>query len=109
MVRYPLAGNVLAYLQYVLGLLRLGHEVLYFEESGWPRSCYNPIANTSTDDPEYGLTNLKNILSSFGVDPPVAYLSRQSERLYGLNWDELRDSFRYADLVLNIGGVCWTP
>jgi len=109
MVRYPLAGMLLAYLQYVLGLVRLGHEVLYFEESGWDRSCYNPVDNTSTDDPDYGLTNLRNILSSFGANPPVAYFSRQSERLYGLSWDELRDFFRHADLLLNIGGVCWTP
>ncbi|MDQ5854681.1 MAG: hypothetical protein M3380_21940, partial [Chloroflexota bacterium] len=55
MVRYPVAGNLLAYFHYVLGLHRLGHEVLYLEESGWPYSCYDPVTHDYGDDPHTGL------------------------------------------------------
>jgi len=32
-IRHPLAGNLLAFFHHVLGLQRLGHEILYLEES----------------------------------------------------------------------------
>jgi hypothetical protein len=39
--QYPLGGVTWDYLQYVLGLARLGHDVYYLEDSGlWP---YNPM------------------------------------------------------------------
>ena len=38
--QYPLGGVTWDYLQYVLGLARLGHDVYYLEDTGgWP---YNP-------------------------------------------------------------------
>jgi hypothetical protein len=36
MIRHPVAGNLLAYFHYVLGLHRLGYKVVYLEESGGP-------------------------------------------------------------------------
>ena len=37
--QYPLGGVTWDYLQYVLGLARLGHDVYYLEDSGqWPES-----------------------------------------------------------------------
>ena len=39
--QYPLGGVTWDYLQYVLGLQQLGHDVYYFEDTGqWP---YNPV------------------------------------------------------------------
>ena len=37
-----------------------------------------------------------------------AYLCRDPDR-HGLTWPDLRDFFRDADVLLNLGGVCWTP
>jgi hypothetical protein len=56
MLRYPVAGNIFAYLHWVLGLERLGHEVVYLEEDGgWNEPCFDPVANTSGDDPAAGM------------------------------------------------------
>jgi hypothetical protein len=55
MVRHPLVGNVLAYFQYVLGLHRLGHQVLYLEESGWSDSCCAPVERDYGDGLRAGL------------------------------------------------------
>jgi len=109
MIRHPMAGNVLAYFQYVLGLHRLGHEVLYVEESGWPDSCYDPFANRCSDDPEPGLQTVRNLMARFGVAIPVCYVNRDSGEIRGLDWADAKNMFRQADLLLNIGGVCWLP
>ena len=107
MIRYPLAGMVLAYFHYLLGLHRLGHQVFYCEESGWPGSCYNPTTDTSGDDPTFGLQNLKTLMQRFGLDFPVCYIERETGRIHGLERQELKRMLGESDLLLNIGGVCW--
>src|SRR5262245_16502437 len=109
MIRYPVAGMLLAYFHYVLGLLRLGHEVLYFEESGWSGSCYDPVASTCSDDPERGLQILHRVMESFGISIPVCYVNRDSGPVRGLSWRDAKDMLSKADLLLNLGGVCWLP
>ena len=47
---YPFGGIFWDYLQYVVGLRRLGHEVLYVEDSG--RWCYDPRQRTFVQDSE---------------------------------------------------------
>jgi hypothetical protein len=37
---FPLGGVFWDYLQYVLGFLQLGHDVMYIEDTG--KWCYNP-------------------------------------------------------------------
>jgi hypothetical protein len=109
MIRHPLAGNVLAYFHYVLGLERLGHEVLYLEESGWPRACYDPVSREYGDDPHAGLRVVRALLGDYGVKAPVCYVNRESGKVEGADWDDLKQMLRVADLLLNIGGVCWLP
>ncbi len=109
MVRHPLAGNMLAYFHYVLGLHRLGHEVLYLEESGWPSSCYDPVGQTYVDDPHVGLRAVRDLLARYKLDIPVVYVNRDSGKIEGADWDELKRILRAADLLLNVGGVCWLP
>jgi hypothetical protein len=107
MIRYPLAGNMMAFFHYVYGLNRLGHQVLYLEESGWSESCYDAIADSYSNDPSHGLATLRDVMARFGVRCPVAYVDRATGSTFGLSWAEIRDALRAADLLLNVGGVCW--
>jgi hypothetical protein len=109
MVRHPVMGNLLAYFHYLLGLSRLGHEVLYLEESGWPKACFDFARNRHTDDPNYGLEVLQQMLSRFGLDIPVCYVNRDSGQLWRTYKVDLKQALDAADLLLNIGGVCWLP
>ena len=43
MVRYPLGGMMSWTLQWLVGLHRLGHEVIFVEKSHYSHSCYNPL------------------------------------------------------------------
>ena len=109
MIRHPVAGNVLAYLQYVLGLLRLGHQVVYLEESGWATSCYDPVTNTYGDDPKYGMAYVRELMKALGISVPLAYVDRQGGARGDVEWAETKRLLRRADVLLNVGGVCWLP
>lgn len=109
MIRYPLAGMLLAFFHYVLGLSRLGHDVLYLEESGWSQSCYNPVHREHNDDPQRGLQVVQTLMADFGLQIPVCYINRDSGQIWGANWEDMKQMLGEADLLLNIGGVCWLP
>lgn len=109
MIRHPLAGNLLAYFHYLLGLHRLGHEVVYLEESGWTGSCYNPINRNYNDDPHFGFHIVQTLINTYGVNATVCYVNRDTGTVYGADWKELERMLSTADLLLNIGGVCWLP
>ncbi len=109
MIRHPLAGNLFAYFHYLLGLHRLGHQVVYVEESGWPSACYDPERGAYGDDPRSGLRAVHALLAEYGVNAPVCYVDRDTGRVEGASWAEVKRLLGAADLLLNIGGVCWLP
>ncbi len=109
MIRHPVAGNMLAFFQYVLGLARLGHDVTYVEESGWPYSCYDPSAREYFDHPTTGLKVVNGLVQEHGLNAPVIYVNRDTGRIDGASAGEMKDLLSGADLLLNLGGVCWLP
>jgi hypothetical protein len=109
MIRHPFAGNLLAFFNYVLGLHRLGHEVAYLEESGWPQSCYNPIDRIYSDDPNIGRRAVEALMHDYGAKVKACYINRETGVVYGANWDKVKSMLKAADLLLNIGGVSWLP
>jgi len=109
MIRHPVAGNLLAYFHYLLGLHLLGYEVVYLEESGWSQSCYDPVVCDYGDDPQSGLRAVQALMNNYGVKAKVRYVNRDTGIVYGADWQEVERMLRTADLLLNIGGVCWLP
>lgn len=108
MIRHPVPGNIYAFLHYVVGLHRLGHEVLYLEESGWPDSCYHPPTGLYGEDPGPGMLAVASALRRSGADGVrVAYVDRASGRSWGLHRQDIRAALTACDLLLNVGGVCW--
>lgn len=109
MIRYPSAGNLLAYFHYVMGLRRLGHEVLYLEESGWPGACYDPHTGDYGDDPGPGLRAVRALLAEHASVVPVCYVDRDSGAVSGADWAGVKRMLAASDLLLNLGGVSWLP
>lgn len=105
-IRHPLAGNMCAFFHYLLGFHRLGHEVVYVEESGWPDSCYDPRTGSYSDDPWSGLSALAELAERFGMELPVCYLNRRTGRTVGLGAEAMKAQLASADLLLDIGGTC---
>jgi hypothetical protein len=109
MLRHPYAGNVLAFFHYVLGLRLLGHDVVYLEESGWPYSSYNPVTSCLEDHPAAGLTFVRDLMAQHQLDVPVYFVNRDSRVVDGGTWADVERILRAADLLINVGGVCWLP
>jgi hypothetical protein len=109
MIRHPMAGNLFAFFHYVLGLCRLGHEVVYLEESGWSGSCYDPATWNHGDDPHAGLSAVGELITKHGIKVPVCYVNRQTGQVVGAEWQEIKRMLGGADLLLNVGGICSLP
>src|SRR5437763_9199581 len=107
MIRYPLSGLLLAYFQYVLGFHRLGHEVVYIEDSGWPGSCFDPQTCKFSDDPRPGIRTLRALLAQHNASIKIYYVNRETGTVHGGTSDDIRRDMADADLLLNLGGVCW--
>lgn len=109
MIRHPLAGNMMAFFQYLLGFQRLGHVVVYAEASGWPDSCYDPIRQQYGDDPTVGIALLDGLAKSLDTDFPICYANPTSGEYHGLSQRQLAAHLAEADLLLDIGGTCSLP
>jgi len=105
--QYPLGGMTWHYLQYVLGLARLGHDVYYVEDSG--AACYDPALGELTGDCRPSVEYLARVMARFGFAERWAYRCALRQLWFGLA-DTRRDSVvRSADLLLNVSGMLDRP
>jgi len=107
-VRHPLGGRSWAHLQYLVGLQRLGHEVFFLEEYGWPGSCFNPVRDSMTDNPSYGLGFLDSLLRPFGLEESWCYVAADGT-WHGMGRERLLEVCRSCDLYLSISNINWIP
>ncbi len=111
--QHPILGGMTwHYLQYVIGLARLGHDVYYFEDSGeYP---YNLHGGTSGDDwevvdPTDNLEHLASIMSRFGFADRWAYRFPLKSEWFGLSDRQRRRIVQSADLLINVSGSLEYP
>ena len=101
----PYAGMAWMNMQFVLGLIRLGHSVYYFEiSSTWP---YNPLLKVRVDNTGYSIPYLKKVVESFGIGERWAYRSSfsKNKEWFGLSKTKAEDLLANADLVFNVSGA----
>ena len=108
MIRLPVGGFVWHHFQYVAGLIRLGHEVTYFEDYGWPDSCYQPPSDVNSSDPTFGLAYLRELLRKYELSCALCYLAEDATA-HGLSREQLAARCRDADLYLNLSYLSWIP
>jgi hypothetical protein len=111
--QHPLLGGMTwHYLQYVLGFQRLGHDVLYLEDSGeWP---YNLDGGASGEnfletDCTANVTHLARVMQAFGLGDRWAYRCPIEAAWHGVE-DRRRDqALLGADLLVNVSGTLARP
>jgi hypothetical protein len=102
---YPLGGVSWDYLAYVDGFRRLGHDVLYLEDTGaW---FYHPAEQTFSDDPAPNLRYLAGALAALGASGAPWSVRAPDETHHGLDRAAVHRFCRGADLFLNVSGCCW--
>jgi hypothetical protein len=104
-VGFPLGGQIWMMLHYMLGFSRMGHEVLFLEDSSNWAYPYDPVRRLYDIDSTYGREQLERFFSSFGLSGRWAYYSGFENRLYGWDRERLDRYIAGADLFLNISGV----
>lgn len=104
----PVGGMGWHYLQYVLGLARLGHDVYYHEDTwSWP---YHPCDNANVSDGQYSAAFIEGFFRQYAPEllENWHYLHLH-ERSYGMEADRFKHVAETADLFLNVSGACLIP
>ena len=111
--QHPALGGVAwDYLQYPLGLARLGHDVYYVEDSGeWPYTLNGGPAQEDwiARDPTPNVRHLASVMERFGLGDRWAYKFPIGPRWYGLSHAKRREVIASADLLLNVSGTLKRP
>ena len=103
---HPLGGVCWDYIQYPLGLARLGHDVYYFEDSGeWPYSFDRIDDSYEARDCTSSVAYLTSVMESFGLGERWAYRCPIDGTWYGLSNDKRCSVLKSADLLLNVSGT----
>jgi Glycosyl transferases group 1 len=101
----PLGGVFWDYLQYPLGFHRLGHDVLYLEDTGgW---CYDAEAS---DFVESGSRNADFLAQNIAqLEPELSdrwFFRDAVGQTYGRSWVDTARFCREADLFINVSAAC---
>lgn len=101
-VRGPLAGFAWHHLQYVTGLLRLGHDAIFVEESGDTPGCYDPQKGGVAADPTYGLRFIADAFTACGIGDRWAYFDAHTRNWHGPRRADVVDFCRQSDMLINL-------
>lgn len=105
--QYPLGGVAWDYIQYPLGLARLGHDVFYVEDTGlWP---YNPQEGGVSAGCEFNVQYLATLMSRFGLGERWAYRFPWQSQWFGLSDQARAEVVASADLLINVSGSLVDP
>jgi hypothetical protein len=100
------------YLNVVLGMKRLGHDVYYLEDTGgWP---YNLDGGPSGNDliahdPNPTVKHLANLMDDFGLSTKWAYHFPTKPEWFGLSEEKRKELIQSADLLINVSGTLEKP
>src|SRR5437764_12884870 len=98
----PVGGVAWDYGQYALGFARLGCEVTYLEDVGWPP--YDPRTGELAADHAFGAAYLDAFLGpALGGRWHVRGLDGRS---YGMAAEEVAEVVAGADVLVNVSGCC---
>jgi hypothetical protein len=109
---HNVGGITWHYLQYLLGLIRLGHDVYYLEDSGeFPYNLDGGvtgndwIAKNCSDN----VTSLAKVMSRFNLDNRWTYRFPLTSEWFGLSKTKRRAVIESADLLINVSGTLEIP
>ena len=102
---YPVGGVVWDYIQYALGLERLGFDVYYLEDAGM--KTYDPRLRTYVDDAQFGVdflaANLAQLSPALGKRWHFRSMTGQT---FGMDAAAVARIVAGADVMINVSGGC---
>lgn len=107
-----LGGMTWHYLQYLVGLANLGHDVFYLEDSGeWPYRWHggDRPEDWLRDDVRPNVEHLRSVLDRFGFGDRWCYRVATDGEWYGMSTARRDEVLSSADVVLNVSGSLEHP
>ncbi len=104
-IGFPLGGQLWMMLQYVLGLKRLGHTVLFLEDTSDWSYPYDPVRRSYDLGSSYGRRVLDDFFARCGLKGQWVYNAPIENAVYGMSREDLDRFCSQADLFLNISGI----
>jgi len=104
----PVGGVAWDYLQYPIGLARLGHDVVYHEDTwNWP---FHPIENAAVSTPDYSVSYIDRFFRTYAPDLANRWHYRHlNAESFGLSKPEFDRFAQSADLFLNVSAANRRP
>lgn len=104
MATCPIAGVVWQHIHYIVGLIRLGHDVWYVEDYG--KFPYNPETFDISEDYGHAVRTLEKLARQYGFEDKWAFRARYLPEMpsIGLDNARVRELYLEADAILNICG-----
>jgi len=101
---YPVGGVAWDYLQYPVGLARLGHDVIYHEDTCiWP---FDPRQNQSVETASYSADFLAGFFKRYAPELADRWHYRHlSSESFGMSHSQFLSYARSADLFLNVSAA----
>ena len=103
LVRFPLGGYAWQAAHYLLGLRALGHDVWFYEDTGYYAPAFNPLLNGFSTTYDYGVSAAGSFLDCLGLGDRWVFVDMEHGTEYGPGAGRARALIRDADLVLNLG------
>jgi len=104
-VGFPLGGQVWMLMHILKGLSRLGHEVIFLEDTAEWALPFDPNKGYSSADSSHGRKVLGEAMDAIGLGNRWAYNSIFENTLWGMEREALEGFCAQADLFLNVSGV----
>ncbi|WP_243438410.1 glycosyltransferase [Fundidesulfovibrio soli] len=104
-VGFPLGGQVWMLMHMLKGLTRLGHEVIFLEDTAEWALPFDPNKGYASADSSHGRKVLAEAMEAIGLGGRWAYNSIFENKLWGMERDALENYCVNADLFLNVSGV----
>ncbi len=100
----PIAGVVWQHIHYLVGLIDMGHDVYYVEDSA--RIPYNPETFDTSEDYSHATAVIDRLAREHGFEGRWGFRPRyiDADQSIGLTTRRIRELYREADLILNVCG-----
>ena len=105
LVRFPLGGYAWQVAHYLLGFRALGHDVWFYEDTGYYTLAYNPVTDECHSTYDYGITMAASFFDRLGFGEQWVFTDVDRGMAYGPGAGRVETLMRDADLLVNLGGV----
>lgn len=93
----PTGGVTWDYIQYPLGLLEMGHDVYYVEDT-----CQWPVFQTEDSAGRADIEYVQRVMSALGLGERWAYRDEATKQCYGLSAAAVHEICATADVLVNL-------